>query len=151
MAGPVHAHMGSLRFIKEEIIMDEQEYHLKVNEIIDKVQKALDIDDFKGINDIQRLVIPSYLFGMINAFSMQNGATHMQVQAAVVAMLVKRFGYDPKSAVEYFFFLVDATKKENHPAVNNIICRGLDRFESIDDNEVVKNEVDRIVSILSEK
>ena len=72
-------------------------------------------------------------------------------QAAVVAMLVKRFGYDPKSAVEYFFFLVDATKKENHPAVNNIICRGLDRFESIDDNEVVKNEVDRIVSILSEK
>lgn len=144
--------MESLRFIKKEtsFSMDEKEYHFTVNEIIDKVQKALDIDDLKKINDVERIVIPSYLFGMINSFSMRNGATHVQVQAAVVAMLIKRFGYDAKSAVEYFYFLVDATKKDNHPAINHIICRGLDRYEQINDSEVIKNEITRIVGILSE-
>ncbi len=129
--------------------MDEKEYHLKVNEIIDKVQKALDVD-LRGISDTERMVIPPYLFGMINAFSMQNGATHMQVQAAIVTMLIKRFGYDAESAVKYFFFLVDATSKEKNKVFNNIICRGLDRYEQIDDSEVIKNEITRIVDIFNE-
>ena len=74
----------------------------------------------------------------------------MQVQAAVVAMLIKRFGYDAQSAVKYFFYLVDATSREKNPAINNIICRGLDRYELIDDSETIKNEISRIVDIFNE-
>ena len=81
---------------------------------------------------------------------MQNGATHMQVQAAVVTILIKRFGYDAESAVKHFFFLVDATSKEKNKVFNNIICRGLDRYEQIDDGEVIKNEITRIVDIFNE-
>lgn len=129
--------------------MEDKEYHLKVNEIADKIENAMNVKLY-DISDMERVVVPSYLFGMINAYSMKNGATHMQVQAAIVAILVKRFGYDVKSAVDYFFFLVDATKKEKHPAINHIICRGLDHYEFIDDSEFIKNEIDRMVCILNE-
>ncbi|MCR4637493.1 MAG: hypothetical protein K5754_14835, partial [Butyrivibrio sp.] len=54
------------------------------------------------------------------------------------------------SAVKYFFFLVDATSKERNKVFNNIICRGLDRYEQIDDSEVIKNEITRIVEIFNE-
>lgn len=129
--------------------MENEEYNLKVKEITDKIESAMNVK-LCDISDMERVVVPSYLFGMINAYSMKNGATHIQVQAAVVAALINRFGYDVKSAVDYFFFLVDATKKENHPAINHIICRGLDHYEFIDDKEFIKNQIDRMVSILSE-
>ncbi len=50
--------MVNLKYIKERITMDDKEYHLKVNEIIDKVQNALDVD-LIGISDTERMVIHS--------------------------------------------------------------------------------------------
>ena len=49
--------MVNSKFIKkgDRIAMDDKEYHLKVNEIIDKVQNALDVD-LIGISDTERMV-----------------------------------------------------------------------------------------------
>lgn len=52
-----HNIMVNSKFIKkgDRIAMDDKEYHLKVNEIIDKVQNALDVD-LIGISDTERMV-----------------------------------------------------------------------------------------------
>lgn len=130
--------------------MTNKEYNTKINDIADKVFGALDAS-INDMEELDRQIIAAYLFGMINAYSMTNGATHEQVQAGVTAILNQRFGYGIESAVEFFFYLVKCTSKEYHPTMNVIICRGLDSYEDIDDAQKIKDEVYRMIDILREE
>ena len=120
-----------------------------VNIIADKVLGALDTN-ICDMEELDRQIIAAYLFGMINAYAMTNGASHEQVQAGVTAILNQRFGYGIESAVAFFFNLINCTNKDYHPTMNSIICRGLDSYADIDNVQKIKTEIARIIEVVKE-
>lgn len=130
--------------------MTNKEFNEQANLIVDKVLGAMDTP-LSDMEELDRQIIAAYLFGMINAYAMTNGASHEQVQASMVAIFNQRYGYSIESAVDFFVHLVKCTDKEYHPTMNVIICRGLDSYEDIDNAPKIKDEICRMINILKEE
>lgn len=129
--------------------MTNKECIEQVNIIADKVLGAFDTH-ICDMEELDRQVIAAYLFGMINAYAMTNGASHEQVQAGVTAILNQRFGYALEGAISFFVELVKCTSEEYDPTMNAIICRGLDSYVDIDNALKIRDEITRMVDILKE-
>ena len=101
-------------------MMNLKKYNRKVNEIVDKTISAVG-KTVSEYDDVDRQLVCAVIFGMVNAFSMDEGINPVQIQGAVIGFLVNKFNYSVEQASDFFDFLVRCTEPEYHKLMNVII------------------------------
>ena len=87
------------------------------NDIIQLVK--IDLKD-----EMNRQILASYIFGVLNAKTIQESISPIDVQITMIHIGIKALGYSPEAATQMTQFVIDATDKNFHPTVYAIIHRG---------------------------
>ena len=92
-----------------------------VNDIIQLVK--IDLKD-----EMNRQILASYIFGVLNAKAIQESISPIDVQVTMIRVGIEALGYSPEAATQMTQFVIDATDKNFHPTVYAIIPRGIEAF-----------------------
>ena len=92
-----------------------------VNDIIQLVK--IDLKD-----EMNRQILASYIFGVLNAKAIQESISPIDVQVTMIRVGIEALGYSPEAATQMTQFVIDATDKNFHPTVYAIIHRGIEAF-----------------------
>ena len=82
---------------------------------------------FEETTELQRQIIATFAFGMVNSIGMQNKLMPPDVHALTIIMLVECFKYSTKQAVAFADDLISAaTTSDRNDTHKAIIHRGID-------------------------
>jgi len=84
---------------------------------------------------LTREVVMTFVFGVLNGWASDTGASPLDVQAGMTAALVARFGDDPAQAVVDCHELIACTDRSYHTVKYSIIHRGIEGYFSLRDGE----------------
>ncbi|MEG0153527.1 MAG: Imm48 family immunity protein [Cellulosilyticaceae bacterium] len=124
-----------------------------INESKILTNSAISILDFISIEDEQeRQVLGAFLFGVVNSLAFELKENPINVQGAMIEILINELKYTPKQALDFCQYLIDSTDKENNPTVFAIIHRGMDGYYELKkgDTEDVKCNFSEIVRLVKE-
>ena len=126
-----------------------KKYNRKVNEIVDKTISAVG-KTVSEYDDVDRQLVCAVVFGMVNAFSMDEGINPVQIQGAVIGFLVNKFNYSVEQASDFFDFLVRCTEPEYHKLMNVIIHKGIDAYQYLDNKKVLGKNINDMINMVKE-
>ena len=109
-----------------------------VNDIIQLVK--IDLKD-----EMNRQILASYIFGVLNAKAIQESISPIDVQVTMIRVGIEALGYSPEAATQMTQFVIDATDKNFHPTVYAI---GIEAFYlySNEKYEQLKEDFDNIMA-----
>ena len=112
-----------------------------VNDIIQLVK--IDLKD-----EMNRQILASYIFGVLNAKAIQESISPIDVQVTMIRVGIEALGYSPEAATQMTQFVIDATDKNFHSTVYAIIHRGIEAFYlySNEKYEQLKEDFDSIMT-----
>lgn len=110
----------------------------EISKIVNELFNLIEVE-FENTTELERQVVAAFCFGMINAMAVTESLSQAQTHASTIAMLIKNFRYSDHQAVDFTQELINATKKEFHPVMNQIIHRGIDGHYKYVNNQ--KNEL----------
>ena len=99
-------------------------------------------------DEMNRQILASYIFGVLNAKTIQESISPIDVQITMIHIGIKALGYSPEAATQMTQFVIDATNKNFHPTVYAIIHRGIEAFYlySNEKYEQLKEDFDNIMA-----
>jgi polyhydroxyalkanoate synthesis regulator phasin len=119
----------------------------EISKLVDELFKLTKLK-FENTTELERQVIATFCFGVINAMAVTEKLSQPQVQALTIAMLVGKFRYSNQQAIDFSQELINATKKEYHPVMNQIIHRGIDGHYQYVNNQ--KNQLrDNLINVIN--
>lgn len=127
--------------------MEASKYFKAANYIADKIIRASKMDTAK-MNEQEKQMMGAFCFGALNGYSLENRISTVQIQSAMIAILVQKLLYDPSVAAQFFDFLVKCTEKDYHPAMNVIIHRGVEGFYQLEDTNKLRENISDIYKIV---
>lgn len=110
----------------------------EVSQFVNETFNLIEVT-FETTTELERQVLAAFCFGMINALTVVESLNQAQIHALTINMLQKDFGYSSHQAISFAQDLINATKKEYHPVMNQIIHRGIDGHYQYINNQ--KNEL----------
>jgi hypothetical protein len=123
--------------------MEASEYFQAVNYIADEIIRASKTDTSK-MNEQEKQIMGAFCFGALNGYSLENRISTVQIQSAMIAILVQKLGYGPSAAAQFFDFLVKCTEKDYHPTMNAIIHRGIEGYYQIENTGKLQENISDI-------
>lgn len=123
--------------------MEASEYFQVANYIADEIMRASKTDISK-MNEQEKQIMGAFCFGALNGYSLENRISTVQIQSAMIAILVQKLGYDPSVAAQFFDFLVKCTEKDYHPTMNAIIHRGVEGYYQIENTDKLQENISDI-------
>ncbi|UOO38269.1 hypothetical protein IZU99_03160 [Oscillospiraceae bacterium CM] len=127
--------------------MEETEYFVATSEIVDKIIRTLEMDISK-INEQEKQILGAFCFGILNGYSLKTQISAVQIQSAMIAMLVQKFQYDPAVAAQFCDFLIRCTERNYHPTMNAIIHRGIEGYYQLGDPEKLRENISEIIKMV---
>lgn len=120
--------------------MEATEYFKAVNYITDKIIRASRMD-ISQLNEQEKQIMGAFCFGALNGYSLENKISAVQIQSAMIAVLVQKLQYDPASAAQFCDFLIRCTDKNFHSTMCAIIHRGMEGYYQLGDTEKLKENL----------
>lgn len=120
--------------------MEVTEYFKAVNYITDKIIRASRMDISK-LNEQEKQIMGAFCFGALSGYSLENKISAVQIQSAMIAVLVQKLQYDPASATQFCDFLIRCTDKNYHSTMYAIIHRGIEGYYQLEDTEKLKENL----------
>jgi hypothetical protein len=120
--------------------MEVSEYFQTANYIADEIISVAKTDISK-MNEQEKQIMGAFCFGALNGYSLENRISTVQIQSAMIAILVQKLGYDPSVAAQFFDFLVKCTEKDYHPTMNAIIHRGVEGYYQLEDTNKLRENI----------
>lgn len=129
--------------------MELKEYNKRVNEAVDIIIHAVgkNVSDY---DEIEKQVVCAFTFGIINAFSLKEEMKAIQIQGTVISVLIDKFNYSVNLATQFCEFLIQCTNSEFHPTMNTIIHKGIDGYQYLDNVNVLKENILKMISIIKQ-
>lgn len=125
----------------------KMEYFEAINKIVDTTIRASEMDISK-MDEQEKQIIGAFCFGILNGYSLKNQISAVQIQSAMIAMLVQKFQYDPAVAAQFCDFLIKCTEKDYHPTMNAIIHRGIEGYYQLGDTEKLQENILEIINMV---
>jgi len=123
--------------------MEASEYFQAANYIADEIIRVSKTDASK-MNEQEKQIMGAFCFGALNGYSLENRISTVQIQSAMIAILVQKLQYDPSVAAQFFNFLVKCTEKDYHPTMNAIIHRGVEGYYQLEDTNKLRENISDI-------
>ena len=123
--------------------MEVSEYFQAANYISDEIFRASKTDTSK-MNEQEKQIMGAFCFGALNGYSLENRISTVQIQSAMIAILVQKLQYDPSVAAQFFDFLVKCAEKDYHPTMNVIIHRGVEGYYQLEDSNKLRENISYI-------
>lgn len=127
--------------------MEATKYFEVANNIVSKIIRVSRIDISK-INEQEKQIIGAFCFGALNGYSLENQTSTVQIQSAIIAVLVQKLQYDPASAVQFCDFLVRCTNKSYHSTIYAIIHRGMEGYYQLGDTVKLEENISGTIKIV---
>mgnify|MGYP004505511423 FL=1 len=89
--------------------------------------KILEIN-LEETSEMERQVIAAFLFGMINAYALDEKINPPKVHGTMIGILINEFKYSEKQACEFVQILINSSSREYHPTMYTIIHRGIKAY-----------------------
>ncbi len=121
-------------------------YFAAISKIIDEVIRASEMDIHK-MNEQEKQIIGAFCFGVLNGYA-NNQISAVQIQSAMIAVLVQKFQYDPADAAHFCDFLIRCTERNYHPTMNAIIHRGIEGYSQLEDTVKLRENISEIIKII---
>jgi hypothetical protein len=138
--------MNDIDAVKVKKVKDE------LTKLVNEIFKLINIK-FEDTTELERQVIATFTFGLINAISLNEGLNQPQIHALTIAVLIDEFKYSEEQGASFSQELIKATKREYHPVMNNIIHRGIDGYYQYNDNQIddLKDNITNVLDIVNKK
>ena len=120
--------------------MEASEYFQVANYIADEIIRASKTDISK-MNEQEKQIMGAFCFGALNGYSLENQISAVQIQSAMIAVLVQKLKYDPASAAQFCDFLIRCTDKNYHSTMYAIIHRGMEGYYQLGDTEKLEENL----------
>ena len=91
------------------------------------LSKILEIN-LEETSEMERQVIAAFLFGMINAYALDEKINPPKVHGTMIGILINEFKYSEKQACEFVQILINSSSREYHPTMYTIIHRGIKAY-----------------------
>lgn len=91
------------------------------------LSKILEIN-LEETSEMERQVIAAFLFGMINAYALDEKINPPKVHGTMIGILINEFKYSEKQACEFAQILINSSSREYHPTMYTIIHRGIKAY-----------------------
>jgi hypothetical protein len=127
--------------------MEATEYFEAINKIVDTTIRASETDISK-MDEQEKQIIGAFCFGILNGYSLKNQISAVQIQSAMIAVLIQKFQYDPAVAAQFCDFLIKCTERDYHPTMNAIIHRGIEGFYQLGDTEKLRENILEIIKMV---
>jgi hypothetical protein len=124
--------------------MEFTQYLVTVNGITDEILRASELDILQ-INEQEKQIISAFCFGALNGYSLENQISTVQIQSAMIAILVQKLQYDPSTAAQFCDYLIRCTDKKYHPTMYTIIHRGVEGYYQIGDMDKLRENITEII------
>lgn len=135
--------------------MDEKNKESKfTNDVLEMVTATFEMLDIRmeKMTEVERQIIAAFSFGMINGAALDAGTDSVTVQGTMVGVLIGKFGYSEKQAMDFMQLLIESTNREFHPTMHAIIHRGLEGYHDYKVqkfNEVHENLADILDTVVN--
>lgn len=120
--------------------MEAVGYFQAANNIVEKIIRTSKMDTSK-MNEQEKQIMGAFCFGALNGYSLENRISTVQIQSAMITILVKKLQYDPSVAAQFFDFLARCTEKNYHPTMNAIIHRGIEGYYQLEDVDKLRENI----------
>lgn len=127
--------------------MEATEYFEAINKIVDTIIRSSGMDISK-MDEQGKQIMGAFCFGILNGYSLKNQISAVQIQSAVIAVLVQKFHYDPAVAAQFCDFLIKCTERDYHPTMNAIIHRGIEGYYQLGDTEKLRESILEIIKMV---
>ena len=127
--------------------MEVTKYFETINEIVDIILRASGMD-ISEMDEQEKQIMGAYCFGNLNGYSLINQINAVQIQSAMIAVLVQRFNYEPAVAAQFCDFLIKCTERDYHPTMNTIIHRGIEGYYQLSDTEKLRENILEIIKMV---
>lgn len=114
---------------------------LKIEEAKDEVifisNKIFTLIDkkFEDTTELERQVLATFCFGMINAIVFKKELNHLQTHSIASTLLTTVFHYSEEQAEDFTQELINSMDESYHPVMFSIIRRGLNGYQQYESNE----------------
>lgn len=103
-----------------------------------------------NLNEVEKSTIISLIFGAMNRYAQLKGdILPDDLQALTIYVLDKRFGFEVEYAAGYSGYLIKCTDRDFHPVIYNLIIKGMELYDCIDDEAFLKEKVNSIIGLIS--
>jgi len=124
--------------------MEATKYFEAANNIASQIIRASRID-VSRMNEQEKQIIGAFCFGALNGYSLKNQISTVQIQSAMIAVLVQKFQYAPASAAQFCDFLIRCTDKNYHSTMYVIIHRGIEGYYELGDKAKLEENISEII------
>ena len=139
--------MGLFGKFKKKNIVDSNDTIQQCISCGIKVFNHLEMQNNVMHSEEERQIAASFIFGVINAFAIENKMTPPQVHAVTLKILISNFFYSAEQAASFAQILIDATKQGRSPPMFYIIHKGIDGYYQYksDELEQLKSNYDEVL------
>ncbi|MEG0314661.1 MAG: Imm48 family immunity protein [Erysipelotrichaceae bacterium] len=135
--------------------MTEKEYYNQVTNLMGEIINLSEVQ-ITFVDEQEKQVLGAYCFGVLNGYSLERKINPIQIQGAMIDILVKIFNYPPSTSAQFCDFLIQCTDEKFHPSINAIIHKGIEGYYEIKDGkkesiQQVVNQIIKSVKYYSEK
>lgn len=116
--------------------MEENNNFFSQSEIM--LDKLINVTQLNLNDEQEKQVLSAYLFGMLNSYGKEFGATPVDIQASLIKLLTNKLNYSIETATQLSQFIINSTDREFHPTVFSIIHRGLEGYYMYKEKDYIK-------------
>ncbi|MFF2094568.1 Imm48 family immunity protein [Paenibacillus sp. NPDC058174] len=108
---------------------------------------------FKDTTELERQVLATFCFGMVNTIVLIKELNQIQTHAVIISCLTSVFKYSEDQAEDFTQELINSTDEEYHPVMFSIIRRGISGYQQYVNNQKdqLKSNILEVLAIVNKK
>lgn len=131
--------------------MEMTNFYNEFSALTQKIFQTAEIEK-NFLDEQEKQILGAYCFGIINGYAIEKEMDAVIIQAVMIEILNKEFGYEPYVAAQFCDFLIQCTEEEFHPTIYAIIHRGLEAYYRLEEGKegLVKKDLKEIIKVIKE-